>query len=118
TSYYIFFIFPAYINSDNASYYVLAQKILTSGQFFPRSWFYANGDLPSLGKSGLIALINSIGIGGYSSYAATNFLLLLFSIFIIYCLLREIGISLFGSLLASALIIIPYSQNFIVQIQG
>lgn len=118
TSYYIFFIYSVYISSDGATYYVLAQEILNSGQYFPRNWFYANGDLLLFGKPGLIALINSLGIGGYSSYAATNFLLLLFSIFIIYCLLRKIGISLSGSLLASTLIVIPYSLNFITQVHG
>ena len=110
--YYIWDVGLGRINSDGATYYVLALEMLEAKSVFPPGWAYVNGDLMSFGKPGVIALMHLIGIDGYLSYQLASAALLIFSAVIIYSTMREIGIVVPFAILAASIPMIPFSDAF------
>ncbi|MCB2184495.1 MAG: hypothetical protein KQH63_20930 [Desulfobulbaceae bacterium] len=79
TLYYIFITYRYYFHSDSAIKNLLAQEILQTGQLFPKTWYYGNGDIWGLYSHILILPLLLFFNNGYFVHAASSaiFVLLL-----------------------------------------
>jgi hypothetical protein len=69
-AYYLFFDYQFRFHSDSAVSNLLAQEIHETGQYFPRDWNYAHGDLWVLSMHTWVALLLPLFPNGFALHAA------------------------------------------------
>lgn len=87
---YQFLTFRLELHSDSAVKVLLANEIYQSGEFFPKDWVYANGDIYAFFSHTLaIPLIPLLGTG-FATHAVTGLLISLLLLLVTWLLLREL----------------------------
>lgn len=110
--------YKAYLSSDAAVANVLAAEIWRSGTFFPKDWWYVNGDLWILFKHALILPWLMIGQNGFGAHAFSvlgGTTLLLSAGFM---LLRAAGCTYSQALIGLTVLSLGYSDHYLDMIFG
>ena len=71
-AYYVVYDYQLAVHADSAVMNTLAQEIHDSGQFFPRGWNYANGDLWVLGTHTVIVALLAVLPNTFALHAASG----------------------------------------------
>ncbi|USX21909.1 hypothetical protein NHH82_07055 [Oxalobacteraceae bacterium OTU3REALA1] len=71
-AYYVIYDYQLAVHADAAVMNTLAQEIHDSGQFFPRGWNYANGDLWVLGTHTVIVALLAVLPNTFALHAASG----------------------------------------------
>jgi len=71
-AYYVIYDYQLAVHADSAVMNTLAQEIHDSGQFFPRGWNYANGDLWVLGTHTVIVALLAVLPNTFALHAASG----------------------------------------------
>ena len=72
TFFYIFITYRYYFHSDAAIKNILAEEILFTGQLFPKSWYYGNGDIWGVNSHLLIAPLLKFFENGFFVHALSS----------------------------------------------
>jgi hypothetical protein len=87
---YQFVTFQLELHSDSAVKVLLANEIYQSGEFFPKDWFYANGDVYAFFSHTLAIPLIPLLMTGFATHALTGLLISLLMLLMTWLLLREL----------------------------
>jgi len=116
--YYQAFIYKAFFNSDAAIANILAQEIFDKGSYYPKSWWYVNGDIWTLFKHTLVIPFSLLGFEAYNVHTLTVLSFFSFSLFITYLYLKKIGVDTAGTLIALIGVSTLYSPMYAREVFG
>lgn len=116
--YYIFFEYKNYFNADAATANILADEIIKSNSYFPKDWWYVNGDIWIFFKHTLMLPFAYVGFNNYYSHALVIVFIIFLMLFFSFKLLVALNISKNHALLGLTLIMLSYSPLFYREIYG
>lgn len=116
--FYILHSYEAYLSSDAAVANILASEIKRSGTFFPKDWWYVNGDLWILFKHVLVLPWAIMGENNFSAHAFSVFGGSIFLLSAAFFMLRSVGGTYSQALLGVAIICLGYSDHYLDAIFG
>ncbi len=116
--YYQSSIYRAFFNSDAAVANILAQEIISQGSYYPKTWWYVNGDIWTFFKHTLSIFFTLLGLHAYDVHTLSVISFFLFSLFLTYSYLKKIGIASEGILIALIGLSTLYSPMYAREVLG
>ena len=116
--FYEFVTFKYEVHSDSAVKVLLANEILETGEFFPRDWVYANGDLYVFFCHTLALPLVPLFGPGFFTHALVGLIISLSLLFFTALLLRELAMPRWQQLATLALLASGISTLFAENLYG
>ena len=116
--FYIFYSYQAFFNSDAAIANILAEEIVRSGEFFPKTWWYVNNDLWVFYKHLLLIPWVMAGENGFFAHGVSVALVIGATMTVLALLLRTLGLSKAAALMGCVVISLGYSPMYLREVYG
>lgn len=116
--FYIFCSYQAFFNSDAAIANILAEEIVRSGEFFPKTWWYVNNDLWVFYKHLLLIPWVMAGENSFFAHGVSVALVIGTTMALLALLLRALGLSRTAALMGCVLIGLGYSPMYLREVYG
>lgn len=117
-AFYIFGSYQAFFNSDAAIANILAEEIVRSGDFFPKTWWYVNNDLWVFYKHLLLIPWAMAGENSFFAHGVSVFLVIIVTMTVLVLLLRALGLSKTAAVMGCVLIGLGYSPMYLREVYG
>lgn len=116
--FYIFCSYQAFFNSDAAIANILAEEIVRSGEFFPKTWWYVNNDLWVFYKHLLLIPWVMAGENSFFAHGVSVALVIGITMTLLALLLRALGLSKTAALMGCVIIGLGYSPMYLREVYG
>jgi hypothetical protein len=116
--FYIFCSYQAFFNSDAAIANILAEEIVRSGEFFPKTWWYVNNDLWVFYKHLLLIPWVMAGENSFFAHGVSVALVIGITMLVLASLLRALGLSRTAAVMGCVLIGMGYSPMYLREVYG
>ncbi len=116
--FYIFCSYQAFFNSDAAIANILAEEIVRSGEFFPKTWWYVNDDLWVFYKHLLLIPWVMAGENSFFAHGVSVSLVIGITMTVLVLLLRALGLSKTAALMGCVIIGLGYSPLYLREVYG
>ena len=116
--FYIFCSYQAFFNSDAAIANILAEEIVRSGEFFPKTWWYVNDDLWVFYKHLLLIPWVMAGENSFLAHGVSVSLVIGVTMTVLVLLLRALGLSKAAALMGCVIIGLGYSPLYLREVYG
>jgi len=116
--FYIFCSYQAFFNSDAAIANILAEEIVRSGEFFPKTWWYVNNDLWVFYKHLLLIPWVMAGENSFFAHGVSVALVIGITMLLLAMLLRAMGLSRTAAVMGCVVIGLGYSPMYLREIYG
>ena len=116
--FYIFCSYQAFFNSDAAIANILAEEIVRSGEFFPKTWWYVNNDLWVFYKHLLLIPWVMAGENSFFAHGVSVALVIGITMMVLALLLRALGLSRTAAVMGCVVIGLGYSPMYLREVYG
>ncbi len=116
--FYIFCSYQAFFNSDAAVANILAEEIVRSGEFFPKTWWYVNNDLWVFYKHLLLIPWVMAGENSFFAHGVSVALVVGTTMMLLALLLRALGLSRTAAVMGCVVVGLGYSPMYLREVYG